>query len=352
MKLICYLLIVILTASCVPIRNNNVSIEVNRVNEVKLSESEKKIGKLQQLLISSDSLIYVLDRTSYFIHQYSWNGEYLKSFGGKGSSPNELQNPVFFCVDEKKKELVIGEYQLGIKFFETNQKISKTVFIEENQIFISSGDISVIKNEDLLLTGFYDAKKQEKSLCIISREGKVLREISFVPDEYNKYMLDGGRMHDIRESGEFVVAFSQSPALFLGNIYEGKWKKYDFDEMRDKYISKRRKKDSINRFEEMIELLKEEALNYKVCFLNDTIVARASSMYSEKGISDKSYLSRKNKKLEFFKTKDEKIMGIMGNAEIHGKLHCVFNGHLVIEESDEPDNRRFGLYEVKFITQK
>lgn len=342
-----------LVASFYACKNNNSNrsyvVKMNLVKSIVLSEKEKKIGKLTRAFIASDSLIYILDRTSFFIHQYEFSGNYVKSFGGRGSSPHEFPNPVDFCIDENNKELLVTQYQMDLRVHKLDSQKTYSFFLSDDNVMLAAGDLYVIKDSLIAMTSFYDAKDDKHSLCVIDKKGNVIERFYFIPNENLEYVLDTESPFDLKENGNFALSFSQSPAILLGNIFTKEIRKYDFEEMRDKYISKKRKKDSMSRFEEMIELLKEEALNYKVLFLNDSIVVRASSMYSEKSISDKSYLSRKNKQLDFFQISDEKVK-IIANKEIQGKLHCVFNGHLAIEESDEPDNRRFGLYKVEFST--
>ncbi len=349
-----FLLIIASFYACKNSKNNNSSqfyaIKLDLVKSIILSEKEKKIGRLTQAFIAADSMIYILDATSFFIHQYDFSGNYIKSFGGRGSGPSEFPNPVNFCIDEKNKELLVTQYQMDLRVHKLDSQKTYSFFVSDDNIMLASGDLYVIKDSLIVMTSFYDAKDRKHSLCVIDKKGNVIERFYFIPDENLEYVLDSESPFDLKENGEFVLAFSQSPAIFLGNIFTKEVKKYDFSEMRERYISKKRKKDSGERLEEGIELLKEEALNYKVCFLTDSIVVRASSiMYSEKGISDRSYLSGRNKQLEFFKISDEKVHKI-GNTEIQGKLHCVFKGDLVIEESDEPDNRRFGLYKVEFST--
>ncbi len=330
-------------------RIHSYAVKMSLVKSIILSEKEKKIGRLTRAFITSDSLIYILDATSSFIHQYDFSGNYIISFGGKGSCPMEFPNPVDFCIDENNKELLVTQYQMDLRVHKLDSKETYSFFVNDNNIMLAHGDLYVIKDSLIVMTSFYDAKDDKHSLCVIDKKGNVIKRFYFIPNENLEYILDSASPFDLKENGNFVLSFSQSPAIFLGNIFTKELRKYDFSEMRDRYISKKRNRESTKRFNEMIELLKEEALNYKVCFLNDTIVVRASSMYSEKGISDRSFLSRRNKRLDFFKISGEEVY-MIGNVGIEGKLHCVFKGHLVIEESDEPDNRRFGLHKVEFST--
>ncbi len=345
------LLFLLLCAACKQNISNQLNIELSCVKTISLSEKEKKIGRLVRASISSDSMIYILDRASGIIHQYNFLGNYIKSFGGRGNAPNEFPNPVTFCIDEKNRELLIAQYQIDIRIHRLDTIKVKSFFVSNDNIRLSSGDLYVIEDGHIAMTSFFDVKDNENSLCIIDKEGNVVEKFRFLPDEEKEYRLGSDKNSDIKENGDFVVSFSQSPALFVGNIHSKKIREHDFSEMREMSISKKRKKDSNERFDEMIELLKEERINYKVSFLGDTLVVRASSSYSDKGLKDRSFLSQKNKTLDFFKIDEEHNCSYLCGIGINGRFHGIFKGLLLIEESDEPDNRQFGLYEVKFITQ-
>ncbi|MDX2128092.1 MAG: 6-bladed beta-propeller [Chloroherpetonaceae bacterium] len=323
------------------------NISLTNTNKIILNEKERKIGSLASVLISKNEEVFLLDESASTVNVYSTEGKLLNVYGKKGSGPCEIEEASEFCIDSINNRLIVVEGGKGLKIIPLNSKKedSKSIFIKDDGFMVVHGYISIDKNGNLILTSFWNPKDINTNLIVINEDGIVLSKFNFLPSGYEKFGFGKENWHDCNEKNEFVVTFLKSPSLFVGNLETGIVNEYSFENLKEKYISEKRK--SKMSLKESIKINREERMNYTVRFVNDTIIARATHISTEASSKNRSFVQRAEQRVEFITTKGE----YLGETLINGVLRCIYNGQLVIEESDEPDNRILGFYRVK-ITEK
>lgn len=322
------------------------SIRLDIIKQINLQENIKPIGKVLHARFADSLNFYILDSQGNRIILYDTNGMQRKIISRYGDGPAELKDVLSLAA--YGKEIFIPEYYRGIKVFTADGAVSKNLLVKDNSFVLTSGDIEVICDSLLFLTCVWDGKIKgsELAAAFIDTSGNIKQMVKGYPEEYDKFLLDGRKCGAIREDGVFAICFSQSPALVTGEFKEKKYKLLPCSDQRALYISPNRRSESGSSTSEMWKLLKEEWLNYRIIFLNDTLLARARCRETEQSIRLKSLVLRQNA-VDIFTLDGDRVSEVL----LSGRLHDATHNLLLIEESDEPERRQFSICKVNLVAQ-
>lgn len=322
-------------------------VRLESIKKINLYENIKQIGKIRACRVSKDFGIYILDSRAGSIVVYDTSGFQRKVISRYGEGPAELHEPLSFAINNNF--IFVPEYYRGIKFFCGDSILKKNILVGDNNFSLINGDIHAMNDSILFLSCIWDGKQKKSEIvaAFIDTSGLLVKLITGYPSKYEDFMLSSEKICAIANNGFYTISFIQSPDLIIGHFKDADHKIIHLDDRGELYISPKRRPDSGNRMSEILALTKEEWINYRTLFLSDTLLIRTRSLSTKESIRLKSLVVRQNH-LDIFTKEGEFI----GDVPLPGRLHDCFQDMLLIEESDEPDNRRFGLYEVKFTTQK
>ncbi len=317
----------------------NIQLDLKKIKEIKLIEDKNHvIGKIFQIEILADSVLFILDMTAADIKKYDINGNYIETLFKRGNGPNELRAPRALKVNQNS--ILVGDIGFDCtKWFSHDGKLIRQVFVDRTSVAI--GNIEQIDNFHLLHGALRDPQREFKQpLYLIDTSGNVKKKLGSYPEEYKDFDLDGTVRFDVHPSGTFFLSFLQSPALYIGTIYSDEGKMFPNTEKRTKYISKNRSPQQRElSIQEAEKLACEEAYNYKVIFWNDSLLLRAYSRPTEESQKIRSMVRHKNF-IEIYSVTGE----FYGEIQINGRLHARSGNYLVVEENDEPNNRLLVMY--------
>jgi hypothetical protein len=145
----------------------------------------------RQMEEGPDGNIYVYDRRTAFISVFSANGKHLRSMGGKGQGPGEIQRPdgVSFNFTYDKKQLYFCEFFGGhrwITFMELSGKFHRVIKLKMTKNYAISRSVP-LKNGSFLAqaaflcetgkTGDYYLYRCPTALIILNNQGETVSEI-------------------------------------------------------------------------------------------------------------------------------------------------------------------------------
>jgi hypothetical protein len=318
--------------------------EIKEYKKIKLNEKDKPIGNVISINITQDSLIYLLDMSASDIKCYDMQGEWKGSIGGKGKGPNQLLSPRSMCIDERG--FFVGDVGfLSIKRIDRSGQLISMIQVEGYRP--TTGDMIKIDNDKILTTGLWDGRYENQLVVtVIDTTGKIVNKFGKMPTEYSEYKtLSGGAMLDVNKNGEFVISFDQSPALVFGNVSKGVLETWSFQEKKSRYLDDLFKKENLT-IEELDKVNLKIMYNTRIKFLNDSVIVRSHMLPTEKALKQGSSISA-NHFIEFY-TKEGRFLG---ESSIKGQMRAVFNNSIVVEESDDPDNRQICFYHVIFKSE-
>lgn len=273
------------------------------------------------------------------------DGQFKGVISKKGKGPNQLLSPRSLYVG--KQYILIGDNGLyATKSFSKDGQLVRAIILEDYQPV--TGDLIEIQEDKILHAGLWDGTYSYESLALlIDTTGKILEKIGRVPPEYFEYKsLEGTTFLDCDKQGNYVITVQHSSALIMGNVFDKQTKTFELSEKREKYVTdffrKDLRKEKPNE-KDLMEAALKVCYNSCVKFLNDTIIVRAYYRPTEEAMKQGSPL-RCNHYCEFYTTQGK----FLGEENVKGQLREVYNGQLVIEESDEPDNRIFSFYSPLF----
>lgn len=324
----------------------NVIAHLDKVKCIGLQENIKTVGKVLHARLTDSLSFYILDSQGGRIILYDTSGAQRKVISRYGDGPSELKDVLSLALHGEK--IFIPEYYRGIKVFTAEGTASKHILIQDKNFVLVSGDIEAVGDNILFLTCVWDGKVKDSKLAavFIDTAGDVKEKVVGYPREYSQFLLTGRKCGAIRGDCTFAVCFAQSPALIIGSLKEKNQKLIDCVDRQKLYISPKRRADSGGNEQEMWKLLKEEWLNYRIVFLNDTLIARARCRETDESIRLKSLVLRQNS-LDIFTLTGH----FLGEVQLPGRLHDACQDLLFIEESDAPENRQFGFYKITFQLQ-
>ncbi|MDX2128087.1 MAG: hypothetical protein SFU91_03530 [Chloroherpetonaceae bacterium] len=316
--------------------------------KIKLEESTKPIGYIGGALVTKDSLLYILDYSASDIKIYNLNGGLVNSMFSKGNGPLNLRTPRSFALFNDK--VIVGDVGFySFKLFNNNGKELKTsIFI--NGIRPIGGDTKFIDVNSILSTGFWDyefngeSKSASNSCIIFDTSGNIKKRFGKYPLQYEKFKyLDGSSFLDINNFGDFVIVYSQSPDISIGNIYRDNIFEYKYPEIEGKYIIS--DLENAKPTEEFWNQVNTKIFyNTGVHFLTDSLIVRSLSRHNIESVKSGSFVSAENyielftidgKKIKEFKT-DGTLIAVQKKTNL-----------LFFESSDLPDNRIITICKIK-----
>jgi hypothetical protein len=91
------------------------------------------------LVTDQNGRIYVSEHEERQVHQYTANGEYIRSFGGAGSGPGEFNEPGAITIDSENRLLVLDRFQFKVSRFNTETgDVEEHMFEDMSQINMST----------------------------------------------------------------------------------------------------------------------------------------------------------------------------------------------------------------------
>jgi len=324
--------------------NMILSLSIDHLSSFRLVENDTiKIGKVDEVCIDDSSRIWIADAISGKVFVYDTLGNIIHKFLSKGEGPGEIYRPVGISVSPK--HFVILESFSSIKFFHRhNGRYIRQIFLKENQYGIIHGTIKIL-NDNLICISIND-NNLSHPLILVDTIGNIVSKFGEFPIEYKDYILPQEQRFDVNRQGLYAVCFSQSPAIWIGKPYAFDKNLHSFSDFRYLYISPKRKRETTNSSEN-ISLISSERFNTKLFWINDSLIAVSSEVITEESMKKRIFSLREHF-LTFFCINQnsfsvERIQEFKVKGRIQGK---VSENTFLIEESDEPDNRRFGLYKI------
>ncbi|KER08986.1 MAG: hypothetical protein HY22_14395 [[Candidatus Thermochlorobacteriaceae] bacterium GBChlB] len=319
---------------------------MNLIKEVGIRETEDiRIARVRLANFTHDT-IFILDSPSGNLKLYSHSGNPYAVLFQRGVSPKELSQPIAIAITDNS--LVIPDAAVSaIKIFNKKGENTNYVFLEDVKAFTSDGNIFYLSDSLFLSSfSFKYGFAQTPVITVSDKTGKTLARLGKYPDDYYAFSKDSypmleSRYFDIRNNYLIAITFVSSPAIQFVSMDNKIQKMFPFQEKRERYISKERLSKPNASFEEMLKISFIEMYNYAIFFVNDSTVIRAFNQKTEESYQKRSFVLRKNF-LEAYSTSGD----FLGELPLPGYLHAVRGDTLLIEESDEPDNRRFGLYHL------
>lgn len=317
--------------------------ELEKIRQIKLTENkDHPIGRIFDAAISSDSILHLLDLAAADIKLFKLDGTFIRKLCGRGDRKNDLSLPR--TLEVTRDYILVADMGLNCtKWFDREGKLIREVFVNGFRPVI--GNTKLISENRILHAALWDGRANLKTpVHLIDSTGKILQKLGKYPKEYSNYALMGNVQIDFNLTHDtYIITFNQSPAIFIGNLSNGNGKLYSFDEERAKYISTNRSKNSRLSEAETNKLTLEEAFSDRVLFLTDSIFIRSYFRCTEESLRKKSLVLPKHC-LQAYSIAGE----FLSEVSLPGRLHGKFGDHLLLEESDEPDNHIFGLYKVNF----
>ena len=179
---------------------------------------EYYIYKLADMDVDSDTNLYVLDYFESTVTVFDKNGKYLRTFGGNGQGPGELERPLIISIYDDK--ISIYENFKGIKIWDLNGK-----YID---FILKSGDpIEIILpiNNFYLLTVHKYLKRNivEVTMCVdkYTQDLKLINNIVTIDNN--------SRKHSFFNPMSFIAINSKQHIYFPEKANEYKINKYDLD---------------------------------------------------------------------------------------------------------------------------
>ena len=180
---------------------------------------EYYIYKLADMDVDSDTNLYVLDYFESTVTVFDKNGKYLRTFGGYGQGPGELERPLFISIYDDK--ISIYEKFKGIKIWDLNGK-----YIDF--LLKSGGNIETILpiNNFYLLTDHKYLNKRNSddvTICV----DKYTQDLELIN---NIVTIDNNsRKHSFFNPMSFIAINSKQHIFFPEKADEYKINKYDLD---------------------------------------------------------------------------------------------------------------------------
>ena len=317
--------------------------KIEKAKQITLYENKDyPIGRIWDATISSDSLLWLLDMAAADIKLFNLDGKFIRKLSGRGEAANALQLPRTLEVT-RDYILVADIGSKTTKWFNKEGTLIREISVNRLRPII--GNTKLISENKILHAALWDGTTDfTTAIHLIDSSGKILQKLGSYPSEYDDYVLTGNRQIDYNpQTKTYVITFLQSPALVIGNLANGEEKTLAFEKERSKYISSNRPKGIIPSLDLVNKLTLEEAANDRVLFLTDSILVRSYFHCTEESLKKRSSVLDKHF-LEAYSIWGE----YLGEVQLPGRLHGKHGDLLLIEESDEPDNRIFGLYALNF----
>ncbi len=337
-------------------------VKLELIKKIGLQEKDSiKVGNARFIKTDEDTNLYIMDWSSSNIKVFSKNGNFVRTIGKSGKGPNELSSPMYFCF--KGDEIWISEFDIdAFKVFSKEGKFLRKVSVIRSieadtasakakfgnvvmKMFL--GRFVIDKNGAIWYPGIDNNTFIGKPVVIIDSSGKMVKTVGEYPKEFlGTDWAYSGSFVDILGS-KYVIGFAKSSSFILADLDRNSQEWIATNKKSKPYISEKRPK----KYEGDIELARKismgEVSNSFYAMLNEDVILREYGTITERSIQYKSDTHRDNY-IELIDCKNN----IFQTIKIEGRVCCFDKDKrmLLIEESDEPDNRRFGLYKVEFST--
>ncbi|MCS7014351.1 MAG: hypothetical protein RMI34_10830 [Chloroherpetonaceae bacterium] len=314
-----------------------------------LPESPHPVGYIARAILSEDSCIYLLDISASDVKVFDFDGNLKQRLFSKGNGPLNLRKPRSLGIS--KTQIVVGDVGFyAFKVFDASgTRLLRSIFVEGFRPVL--GDTKFIDDNQFLTTGFWDGEREYASnssmrrypAAVIDSLGRFIKKIGCYPEEYQQYpALDGTAYLDMNNRSEYVITFSQSPAILFGSVKREDFVLWEFVDRRQRYIiPELAKAEPTEEFWKKINL--RIFYNTGIYFLNDSVFVRSFAIHNERSVKSGSFVSGKNY-CEFFRTDGS----LIGEVETKGMLLTARNNLLVVQEKDEPDNQVIVFYKAIF----
>jgi len=342
---ICFLFII---CQCSVPNEQIFSITVDKISEFKLEEDTLKLSTLLRVKSVEDSILIGLDENMTMI-EFNIMGKILKKVSEFGNAPNNIFYGCAFAANERY--IVFAQSTGAVKWLTRNGEYLRESFLKVTPATIVCGELFILHNGDVIFSALNEPTAPKYYPAVIFDSiGNIKTKIGTYPDEYRDFFLEHLQTFDVNNSNDIALSFAYSPSLWIGNVLTNKGELCAFPKQQKLFISSSKpKREDKNQSivnvdipkKKAIEMALTERLNYRTLFLNDSIILRANSIETKESLKSGNFVS-KNHFLQIF----SKSGKYLGEISIHGVLHCKIKNILLIEESDEPDNRRFGLYKI------
>lgn len=316
---------------------------VEKTKQIKLTESrDYPIGRIFDAAMSRDSVLHLLDIASADVKLFSFEGRFIKKIGGRGEGRNELRLPR--TLEVIGRDMLVGDMgSSSTKWFNREGDLVREIVIGGFRIVI--GNTKMVDQDKILHAALWDGSPDLTTpLYLVDINGTILKNLGKFPVEYRSYELTANTQIDFDASnGNYVIAYHQSPALFIGNLSKDNGKLFALEEERPRYISSNRPLDPRASGTDINDLVLEEALGDRVLFLADSVIVRSYLRCTAESLKRGSMVMHRHF-LQAYSRGGEQL----GEVPLPGRLHGRFRDWLLVEESDEPGNHTFGLYSVHF----
>jgi hypothetical protein len=334
---------------CSKNKDHSLNFELVKLDSIKLDENgDHKIGWARFSKLGDDNLLYIVDWSTNTIKIFDSKGNYCSSISKSGKSPEELSKAMSFSV--YKNKVYIGDFANdAIKIFSKEGVFIKQLRVthKESSIKIYIGCFTVLSENEIWYPGVDNNMLLGSPVTLIDSNGKITRQVGYYPKYFKNtdWGLEGSLV--ATDGKRYVVAFVASPAIIVGDVstFSEIW--IDLDEKKQRYISEGKPLRYDGDLDKARIRATKESHNDFIEIYNDTLIIRAYYFPTQESMKMKSLVQRRNF-LEIYNLKGD----FFGEMKLPGRLCDKRQDTLLIEESDEPDNRQFGLYKIVFPNSK
>ncbi len=237
---------------------------------------KRPVGKVKDMAISAGGNIFISSRSSYRIHKFDKNGNFVKSFGNKGDNPGEFKNRASLSDIFANRYLLTYEIHGRMKMFDLSGEFYQPVKIDygvtdcfllnENTIallgYVGYGNsrarrLVALKNiqngdENYICSFMEDMSKDAFYLKAKDREPRI---------QFSKPFSRGSLLIAKTPEGNIVTGSTIKPELTVFSQQGDELKRISLKINRKK-ITQKIKDEYINSFMELQDKRKEYYKNY------------------------------------------------------------------------------------------
>ena len=104
-KHILFVIVYIVSLNC--LAGSEISIKLEKINEIRGEGDNYFIGKIQSFDIDENGNIYLVDSMDYSILKFNNSGKFLKKIRKKGEGPGEFRSKPYF-IDYSERKIYVG----------------------------------------------------------------------------------------------------------------------------------------------------------------------------------------------------------------------------------------------------
>ena len=141
--------------------------------------------------------IYVLDFEEKTIKKYDAQGKHIKNISRVGQGPGEFENPRYLCISELGNIYVADVSERKIEVFNLEGEYERALKVKK------LGEISVTRNEELIIGAKYPEKGKKDEIQYFYRVGTYDQQKNEIHDFYSQKQLGWARV----SNGTFTFEF-------------------------------------------------------------------------------------------------------------------------------------------------